>query len=221
MVWAARAGGTRAAQPESALSELRASTRGERRCGSRPASEPEALGVFSPPQSAAALPRSGRLFGAGAILRTHVMRPTWHFVLPEDIRWLLELTGQRVRRGLAARFRRLEITEDEIAHAKAAFSASLTGGRHLTRSDLSEVLSAAGISPGGQRLPHLPHDCRVGRAHCQRTPSRQPVHLCPSRGAGAEGTCSGPHRCTPVELTRRYFRSHGPPRCVTSYGGLA
>src|SRR5579862_10026450 len=73
----------------------------------------------------------GRLFDAGAILRTHVMRPTWHFVLPEDVRWLLELTGPRVRRGLAGRYRRLEITEDDIARAKAAFGASLAGGRHL------------------------------------------------------------------------------------------
>src|SRR5437660_1060994 len=46
-----------------------------------------------------------RLIDAGSILRTHVLRPTWHFVLPEDIRWLLALTGPRVRRGLVARWR--------------------------------------------------------------------------------------------------------------------
>lgn len=34
-----------------------------------------------------------RAFDAGRILRTHVLRPTWHFVTPEDIRWLVELTG--------------------------------------------------------------------------------------------------------------------------------
>src|SRR5689334_17652478 len=32
----------------------------------------------------------------GEILRTHVLRPTWHFVAPADIRWLLELTRPRV-----------------------------------------------------------------------------------------------------------------------------
>src|SRR5262245_8709805 len=32
----------------------------------------------------------------GAILRTHVLRPTWHFVTPADIRWLLALTAPRV-----------------------------------------------------------------------------------------------------------------------------
>src|SRR5688572_2222261 len=37
-----------------------------------------------------------RAFTEGAILRTHVMRPTWHFVTPADIRWLLELTAPRV-----------------------------------------------------------------------------------------------------------------------------
>src|SRR5687767_10156391 len=35
-------------------------------------------------------------FNCGDILRTHVLRPTWHFVLPEDIRWMLELTAPRV-----------------------------------------------------------------------------------------------------------------------------
>ncbi len=35
---------------------------------------------------------------AGAILRTHVLRSTWHFVRPDDIGWLLELTAPRIRR---------------------------------------------------------------------------------------------------------------------------
>ncbi len=32
-------------------------------------------------------------FNDGSILRTHVMRPTWHFVTPADIRWMLALTA--------------------------------------------------------------------------------------------------------------------------------
>ena len=31
----------------------------------------------------------------GDILRTHVMRPTWHFVAAEDIRWMLMLSSER------------------------------------------------------------------------------------------------------------------------------
>ena len=33
-----------------------------------------------------------RALSAGVILRTHVLRPTWHFVTPADIRWMLKLT---------------------------------------------------------------------------------------------------------------------------------
>src|SRR5579859_7061490 len=36
-------------------------------------------------------------FNEGTILRTHVLRPTWHFVTPADIRWMLELTASRVK----------------------------------------------------------------------------------------------------------------------------
>lgn len=31
------------------------------------------------------------------IVRTHILRPTWHFVSAEDIYWMIELTGPRLR----------------------------------------------------------------------------------------------------------------------------
>src|SRR5437764_10837862 len=37
----------------------------------------------------------------GDIVRTHVLRPTWHFVVPSDIRWMLALTGPRVKQAMA------------------------------------------------------------------------------------------------------------------------
>src|SRR5499427_10023190 len=82
-----------------------------------------------------------RAVANGTILRSHVMRPTWHFVLPADIRWLLELTGPRIRLGLGARHRQLELDHGVVARATAAFVAALAGGRHRTRQELAEVLS--------------------------------------------------------------------------------
>jgi len=150
-----------------------------------------------------------RLFDAGTILRTHVMRPTWHFVLPEDIRWLLELTGPRIRRGLAGRYRQLEITEDVIARAHAAISASLAGGRHLTRSELGEVLHAAGIAPDGQRLPHLLIAAELDGliASGPRRGNQFTYALLAERAPRARVL---PRTEALAELTRRYFRSHGP-----------
>lgn len=150
-----------------------------------------------------------RLFDEGAILRTHVMRPTWHFVLPDDIRWLLELTGPRIRLGLTARHRQLEIDEVVVARASAAFTLALAGGRHLTRPELGEVLSAARISPEGQRLPHLLMSAELDGviASGPRRGKQFTYALLTERAPRA-----GPLDRTAAlaELTRRYFRSRGP-----------
>ena len=150
-----------------------------------------------------------RLFDEGAILRTHVLRPTWHFVLPEDICWLLDLTGSRITRSLAGRHRELELDAKVVARAEAAFAAALAGGHHLTRPELGEVLRHARISPEGQRLPHLlmhaeldgliTSGARRGKLHTfalleERAPMARRLDR-----AGAV-----------AELTLRYFKRHGP-----------
>jgi hypothetical protein len=50
-----------------------------------------------------------KAFANGEILRTHVMRPTWHFVTPADIRWLLSLTAPRVNAANSYYNRKLEL----------------------------------------------------------------------------------------------------------------
>ena len=94
-------------------------------------------------------------FDRGDILRTHVMRPTWHFVLPRDIRWIQELTSPRVMAGLAGRHRQLELDARTVARATDLFGEALAGGKFMTRPELGEVLTGAGIAVDGQRLPHL------------------------------------------------------------------
>ena len=150
-----------------------------------------------------------RLFDQGAILRTHVMRPTWHFVLPEDIGWLLALTGPRVRAGLVARYRRLELDDKVAARAEALFATALAGGRHLTRPELGEVLSRKRISPEGQRLPHLIMSAELDGliASGPRRGKQFTYALLEERAAKARAL----DRDEAVgEVTLRYFRSHGP-----------
>src|SRR4051812_34060367 len=53
----------------------------------------------------------------GEILRTHILRPTWHFVAPADIRWIALLTGPRVMSGSAHRIRSLELDDPQIARS--------------------------------------------------------------------------------------------------------
>jgi len=150
-----------------------------------------------------------RLFDQGAILRTHVMRPTWHFVLPEDIGWLLALTGRRVRAGLVGRYRRLELDDKVVARAAAIFTAALAGGRNLTRDELGKVLSAGRISPAGQRLPHLIMHAELdGLIASGPRRGRQFTYALLEERAAKRRALDRDEAV--AELTLRYFRSHGP-----------
>lgn len=163
-----------------------------------------------------------RLFDAGAILRTHVMRPTWHFVLPEDVRWLLELTGPRVNRALVARHRRLGIDPGMVSRSLAAFAAALAGGRHLTREELAQVLSGAGIAPEGQRLVHLLMGAELaGLLTSGPRRGRQFTYALLEERAPNARVLDRP--AAVAELTRRYFCSHGPAqlRDFVWWSGLA
>ena len=149
------------------------------------------------------------LFDSGAILRTHVMRPTWHFVLPADIRWIQELTSPRVMSSLAGRHRQLELDPLTIGSAVELFGEALSGGHFMTRPELGEVLSAAGISAEAQRLPHL-----IASAEHANVITSGPRRGKQFTYALLDERAKGAKRLDPeqslVELTLRYFRSRGP-----------
>src|SRR6188472_1371588 len=87
-------------------------------------------------------------FTDGAILRTHVMRPTWHFVTPEDIGWMLKLTATRVHALNAYYYRTLQLDEAVFVQSRDVSIKALEGGHHLTREELGKALSQSGIETG-------------------------------------------------------------------------
>ena len=64
-------------------------------------------------------------FNEGSILRTHALRPTWHFVRPADIRWLLALTAPRIKRLMAYRHRQLGLDPRTLRRTNAASATSV------------------------------------------------------------------------------------------------
>src|SRR5437667_11917146 len=82
----------------------------------------------------------------GSILRTHVLRPTWHFVAPADIRWMLALTAPRVKSANAHYDRTLGLNDTVFTHSNAVLAKALQGGKQLTRAELVSVLQLAGIA---------------------------------------------------------------------------
>ena len=149
-------------------------------------------------------------FNEGAILRTHVMRPTWHFVKPEDIRWMLALTAPRVNAISAHYYRRLELDKAIFKHSNAVLTKALQGGKQLTRAELTAVFQKNGIASGDLlRFTYL-----IVRAE-------QDGIVCSGARRGKQFTYAllderAPHTRTLerdealAELARRYFVSHGP-----------
>ncbi len=148
-------------------------------------------------------------FTDGTILRTHVMRPTWHFVLPADIRWLLELTAPRVKTHLASTDRRLELDSAILGHGSAVLEKALQGGKHLTRVELISVLQQAGIATDELRLTHIVMHAELDGIICSgaRRGKQHTLALLAERAPQAQ-RLERDHAL--AELARRYFMSHGP-----------
>ena len=86
-------------------------------------------------------------FASGAILRTHLLRPTWHFITPADIRWVLSLTAPRVQAANAYMYRKLGLDDAAFRRSNDTLLRALQGGQHLTREELRDVLHASRCPP--------------------------------------------------------------------------
>ena len=146
-------------------------------------------------------------FARGEILRTHVLRPTWHFVVPADIRWMLALTAPRVHQFNRYWYRQAGLDEEVIARSQEVIAATMADGEPRIRRQLGEALGAAGIEDAtGVRLAHLMMYAELEGlvASGPRRGKQQTYALLP----GQAPELSDDEAL--AELTRRYFVSHGP-----------
>src|SRR4051812_19827394 len=142
---------------------------------------------------------------SGNILRTHILRPTWHFVAATDIRWMLALTGPRVSAAMAPVNRRLELDQRLFQRASAVFTKVLVGGRSLTRAELAERIERAGIGAvKGQRLGHLMMQAELDGVLCSG-PRRGKQFTYALLDERAPATAEIPREEALCELARRYF----------------
>lgn len=148
-------------------------------------------------------------FDAGRILRTHVLRPTWHFVAPPDIRWMLELTSPHVHRAMAYQRRQLELDVRVCTRAIDLIERALAEGTYLTRAELGARLARSRIQATGNRLAHLAAYAELEGVICSgpRRDTQFTYALLATRAPGARRL---PRDEALAELTRRYFQSHGP-----------
>jgi len=162
-----------------------------------------------------------RAFNEGKILRTHVLRPTWHFVAPEDIGWMLRLTGPRINAAMASYYRKFGLDDAEFARTRKVLTRALREGTPLTRSELRLSLNRAGIAIDGMRSTFILLRAEVDGMICSG----------PRRGRDFTWTLLEnrvprarmlQREEAVAELSRRYFATRGPAtlRDFTWWSGL-
>ena len=151
----------------------------------------------------------GQAFDKGAILRTHLMRPTWHFVAPADIRWMQMLTGPRVNARNAPYYRQGGLDGPALRHGVKVVERSLRGRKCLTRDALGDALASAGRPLRGQALAYLMMYAELEAVVCsgprqgkQFTYALLEERVAPARPLERDAALA--------KLVLRYFSSHGP-----------
>ena len=149
-------------------------------------------------------------FANGTLLRTHVMRPTWHFVTPADIRWMLQLTAPRVNAVNASYYRRHALDDAVFLQSNAVLAKALQGGKQLTRAELASALQQAGIATGDVlRLTFLMIRAELDGVICSGARrGKQFTYALLDERVPQTKTLERDEAL--AELTRRYFTSHGP-----------
>jgi hypothetical protein len=150
------------------------------------------------------------LLDRGEVVRTHVLRPTWHFVMAEDIGWLLELTAPRIRPLFLRQLQEAHgLTGARLDQVGSVILDALAEQPDQTREQLADRLLDHGHEPQGQLLVLL-----LGLLEVDRL-------ICSGRWRGQGHTYAvfadrvpSPRRLDRddalAELASRYFTGHGP-----------
>ena len=147
-------------------------------------------------------------FNNGEILRTHMMRPTWHFVTPKDIKWIITLTAPRVKRIMEYYNRQLELDITLFTKSNLILSKNMSG-KSMTRAEIEELLSKNGIKAHGQRLGHIVSWAELDGVICSG-PMNGKKHTYALVAERAPDAISLSREESLKELAKRYFQSHGP-----------
>jgi hypothetical protein len=145
----------------------------------------------------------------GKIIRTHILRPTWHFVSADDIYWMLALRAAPIKASLRSRFSQLGLSESIVSKSNTIMENKLQGGKHLTREDLLPELTKAGIPTDENRASHLLVWAELDGLVCSGAIKgrKQTYALLEER---VPKTALPTREEALARLAKKYFNSHGP-----------
>jgi len=159
----------------------------------------------------------------GGWVRTHILRPTWHFVRPEDLRWIQALTGPKVEASMAARHRQLGITSEVLESGAALLRQLLSGGNAMTRKEIGPEFAAHGLPGPGEAMAHQLMVAELRSTICSGPPrGTEHTYVLADEAIPPSEIDSWSRDRSLIELTHRFLAGHGPAseRDLQRWSGL-
>ena len=146
------------------------------------------------------------LINSGEIIRTHILRPTWHLVHQKDIRWMLELSAPNLKKATQYVDKKEGLTDELFLKAWKIIEQKFEEDDHLTKEDIMACLSNGNITVGNLLVTQI-----IIRAELE-------MLLC---NGEKKGTYALFEQRIPItdqilkseaitKLTQLYFKSRGP-----------
>ena len=148
-------------------------------------------------------------FNKGDLIRTHLMRPTWHIVSSNDVHWMLDLTAQRIKSSLRSRHTELGLNSEALNKANRIIEKELGETTFQTREKLALKLNESGIRTDENRLSHILFNAELEKLVCSG-PVDKNNQTYTLLNSWVPKTKTLLHDEALAELARRYFSSHGP-----------
>lgn len=146
---------------------------------------------------------------SGRIIRTHLLRPTWHIVSSDDIYWILGLTAPHIKSSLKYRDRQLELTESIFRKCNKIFEKTLRDLNHKTRDELIQELMNAKIRVDNNRAYHIFLRAELDGVICSgKQKMGNPTYAILEEWVPIKNKSYRDEALK--ELAVRYFSSHGP-----------
>ncbi len=145
----------------------------------------------------------------GHIIRTHLLRPTWHLVAATDLRWILKLTAPRIRVALRHRHKFLGLTDDLVTKSNSVIEDALAGNNYLLRNELVAKLEEAGFENKDNMASHLLLHAELDGIICSG-PSKGQHYTYALFEERVPKTEAVTQNKALERLACIYFKSHGP-----------
>ncbi len=151
----------------------------------------------------------GSAINSGEIIRTHILRPTWHFVPSGDIYWMMDLSAPKIKASMKGRHQQMELNESVLKKSNKIIKRVLEETKCATRKELITELNKAKISTDENRASHILLNAELEKIICSGKMNGKEITYALLRERVPE-----PKRLNRQgaleKLATKYFKSHCP-----------